>query len=83
VNEGKEHLNFSEFLSYSPKKAHHKMEETVEMINEGEMPLSSYTLIHRDAKLSDEQAKAIVDWANATMSTIALANNLKLDPEKK
>jgi hypothetical protein len=83
VNEGKEELNFSEFLSYSPKKAHHKMEETVETINEGEMPLSSYTLMHRNASLSAEQAKEIVDWANQTKSTIALVNNLKPEPAKK
>jgi hypothetical protein len=44
VKEGKSELNFSEFASYKPKKADHKLEEVIEMIQEGEMPLKSYTL---------------------------------------
>lgn len=60
VNEGKEELNFDEFNSYSAKKQQHKLEESIEMIEEGEMPLSSYTLIHRDAKLSNDEKKQLV-----------------------
>lgn len=63
VRDGKKHLNFSEFATYSPKKAAHKMEETHEMVEKREMPLSSYTIIHRDAKLTDEQIKVVADWA--------------------
>ncbi|MGL6267918.1 MAG: heme-binding domain-containing protein, partial [Chitinophagaceae bacterium] len=55
VNEGKRELNFSEFSTYSPKKAHHKLEEVNEMVKEGEMPLQSYTIIHQNAKLSEAQ----------------------------
>jgi hypothetical protein len=29
------------------------------------MPLSSYTPLHRDAKLSDEDKNLICDWASA------------------
>jgi len=82
VNEGKEHLNFSEFLSYTPKKAHHKMEEVAETVSEGEMPLNSYTWMHKNARLSAEQRKALKDWANETMSNIAIANNLASDLKK-
>ena len=32
------------------------------MVQEHEMPLSSYTLIHTDAKLNEQQIKAIVQW---------------------
>jgi hypothetical protein len=65
VNDGKDELNFDEFGTYAEKKAKHKFEEIEEMVNEGEMPLSSYTLIHGDAKLSSEQATAIASWAGA------------------
>lgn len=81
VNEGKNELNFSEFLTYSPKKAHHKLEEVNEMIKEGEMPLQSYTIIHQNAKLSEPQKLEIATWADGLMKEIALANNLQ--PEKK
>jgi hypothetical protein len=65
VNEGKSELNFSEFLTYKPKKADHKLEEVVEMLQKGEMPLESYTLIHGNAKLSEAQKTEIINWANA------------------
>lgn len=64
VNEGKRDLNFSEFAAYTPKKADHKMEEVVEMMEEKEMPLESYTFIHKDAVLNDQEVKILVDWAN-------------------
>lgn len=63
VNEGKSKLNFSEFASYKPKKADHKLEEVIEMIREGEMPLKSYSLVHGDAKLSESQKTSIISWA--------------------
>jgi hypothetical protein len=80
VNEGKKELNFSDFLTYSPKKAHHKLEEVNEMVKEGEMPLQSYTIIHQNAKLSEPQKLEIATWADGLMKEIALANNLQ--PEK-
>jgi len=70
VNEGKSELNFSEFASYKPKKADHKLEEVIEMIQEGEMPLKSYTLIHGNAKLSDLQKTAIITWAEGLRTQI-------------
>ncbi len=65
VNDGKEELNFSEFGAYDQKRAKHKFEEIGEVVGEAEMPLSSYTLIHRDAKLTSEQSSAIAAWASA------------------
>lgn len=62
INEGRHHLNFSEWKNYSSKKADHKLKECVDMILEGEMPLYSYTLIHRDAVLNEEQRHALVVW---------------------
>jgi hypothetical protein len=82
VNEGKAELDFSEFLTYSPKKAHHKMEEVIEMVKEGEMPLNSYLWVHKDAKLSADQKKLLTDWADGIMKEIAVANNLKHDEKK-
>jgi len=66
VNEGKEELNFSEFETYSLKRKLHKLEEIKEMVDEGEMPLSSYTLIHGDASLSAEQKEILSKWVVET-----------------
>ena len=62
VDEGREHLNFSVWSKYSPKKADHKLEECIEEVQEGEMPLSSYTLTHGDAKLSTDQKNTLVNF---------------------
>jgi hypothetical protein len=62
IDEAKHELNFDEFASYSPRKQYHKLEETEKMLNENEMPLSSYTFIHRDAILSAQQKQVLIDW---------------------
>ena len=63
VTEGKLELNFTRFASYSSKKMHEKLEETAEVIEKDIMPLNSYLWIHKDAKMSDEQKKLVIDWA--------------------
>jgi hypothetical protein len=65
IKDGKGELNFSEFLTYSPKKPAHKMEEVIDMVKEGDRPLESYTWIHTDAKLTQEEKVALTDWASA------------------
>ena len=62
VEEGREHLDFSQWGSYSPGKADHKLEELVEEVKSAEMPLESYTWIHYDARLSDDQRKLLVGY---------------------
>ena len=63
VKEGKGELNFSVWGSYSAKKKDHKLEEVVEVIEAGEMPLKEYTWTHEEAKLTDAQKQAIIKWA--------------------
>ncbi len=62
IEEGKEHLNFSEFGNYSAKKQAHKLEESYEMIEKDEMPLSSYTIIHKEAVLDEAQQNALINY---------------------
>lgn len=70
VNEGKHHLNFSDFASYDQKRMAHKLEETAEEIEEGHMPLPAYTLIHTDTKLSKEQVAELVSWAKSQQQAV-------------
>lgn len=62
INEGSHHLNFSEWGTYSEKRKNHKLEECIEMVEEGEMPLSSYTIMHKEATLTDEQRLRLVEF---------------------
>jgi hypothetical protein len=72
INDGKRHLNFSEFTKRPIAIQNHKLEETIEMVEEKEMPLESYTYLglHSEANLTDDQREAIIDWANNQMAIL-------------
>ena len=63
INDGKRHLNFSEFGTYSEKKAKEKYGDIEDEVSNGEMPLDSYVWLHHDTRLTPEQSKVVVDWA--------------------
>lgn len=75
INEGKRELNFSEFNNYKAKRKRHKLEEMVKEIKEREMPLSSYTIIHKNAILTNDQVQLLVDWAESAYQSIPLDSN--------
>lgn len=70
VNEGKRKLNLSEFSNRSIAVQNHKFEEIIEVLNEKEMPLKSYTWTHGDAVLTQQQRQLLVDWAQTNMNTL-------------
>jgi len=63
VNEAREHLNLSDWGAYSERAAVHKIEEMCEEVEEGEMPLWFYILLHRDATVRAEELEALCEWA--------------------
>lgn len=63
VKDGKKHFNLSSWEGNSVKRKDHKFEELIEMVEDKEMPLNSYTWTHSEAKLSDAQIKSVIDWA--------------------
>lgn len=62
VEHGREELNFSEFRTYAPEKAAHKLEECFEEIEHKHMPLKSYTWTHPEARLSVSEQTALIEW---------------------
>jgi hypothetical protein len=67
IENGKKEVNFDEFATYSLRRQFKKFKEIREQVEEGEMPLSSYTLIHRSTILSSEQKETVVKWAEEMM----------------
>jgi Haem-binding domain len=63
IVEGKKELNFSAFATYSVARQFKKMKEIAKEVKEDEMPLQSYTNIHRDAKLNAQQKLTLTSWA--------------------
>ena len=71
IKEGKGHLNFSEFNTYTPEKKAKKLHGVAKVIDEGEMPLESYLWIHKDAKLTNTQKMLVEQWAEGLSKQIA------------
>jgi Haem-binding domain len=68
INEGKKELNFDEFGKYNLRRQYKKLEEISEQVEEGEMPLSSYTIIHTNSKLTPEQKRQVVGWSDQLLA---------------
>lgn len=64
IDEAKEELNFSEWATFTSKRKNHKLKEMMEVLDEGEMPLNSYIIMHGDAKVSAEQTAQLKSWIN-------------------
>jgi len=64
IKEAKSELNFSEFGSYSKRRKRNKLKSILNQIKKNEMPLSSYTFIHSDAKFSEKEKIEIIRWIN-------------------
>ena len=65
VEEGREHMNFSTWAKYDDEKKLKYLDKIPKAIK-SKMPLPSYLLIHKDAKLSEADKKALTTWANDT-----------------
>lgn len=70
INEGREELNFSEWASMPKRTQIRKLKELAEELEEGKMPLASYTWIHSEAELTDDQKQILIDWANELSNSI-------------
>jgi hypothetical protein len=68
VNDGKKHLNFSEFKTYSAKRAAHKLDELKEVTEDRSMPLKLYTYLHKNTTLTSEDEALIIEWLKTVNS---------------
>ena len=75
IKEGKAELNFSEFGTYTQRRQLSKLRSVENSIKDGDMPLSSYTFIHTNARLTKEEKAKIIEWVRAIRDS--LGNNNK------
>ncbi|MCK5856792.1 MAG: heme-binding domain-containing protein [Bacteroidales bacterium] len=61
---GREELNFSNWASMSKMDRATALSDISDEVSEGDMPMKIYPIMHAEAKLSDEDRQAIVDWAD-------------------
>lgn len=79
IEEGRKHLNFSNFATYEPKRQAHKMMEAAEMVESGEMPMESYVLGHPEAKLTESQKAEIIQYFRKIEEDIRMTHNLQAE----
>lgn len=70
VLDGRRALNFSTFADIKHEFRAGMLEELAAEVKKGDMPLPSYTVIHRDAKLNDAERAALVTWAEAAAAAL-------------
>lgn len=74
IRKGKTNLNFSEFGAYSNRKQQSKLQAIANSIKDETMPISSYTLLHKNAKLSPGDKVVLFDWIKITKDSLSLKN---------
>jgi len=70
IAEAKRNLNLSKFATYDANRRQKKLEDICEQVESAEMPLPSYTYIHRDAILTDSEKKALCDWTKSAVQSL-------------
>lgn len=83
VKEGKRELNFDEFSTYSPKRQRKKLEEVADEVKEGKMPIGNYKKMHKEARLTDEEKTALINWATDASSKIVVPAGAPTAPANK
>lgn len=62
INEGRKHLNFSEWGSYNKDLKENAIEKTISTVKSQEMPLPSYIGYHPKANLTTIQRKVVENY---------------------
>lgn len=70
VEEGREHLNFSEFARYKPLRAVSKLDMACEQVLNGNMPLPNYLTLHPGAGLSRAEVDLLCDWVESVRDSL-------------
>src|ERR1043166_5733825 len=71
VSDGRRSLNMSEWGKLPNDRQDRKLRQVCDEVQDGVMPLSSYTQMHPQAKLSDADKKTLWDWIEKERQRLA------------
>jgi hypothetical protein len=71
IKDGKEELNFNEFATYPQRRQLSKLKSIQNSIKDGSMPLSTYTMIHKNAKLSADSKALLIQWTAKVIDSLS------------
>ena len=85
IRDGKRGLNFDEYTTYRLMKQYRRFQDIADQVENDEMPLPSYLLIHRDAKLSSSEKNELIQWCTAMRDSMKAkfpADSLERRPQR-
>ena len=65
IHRGKRHLNFSEWANYSKKEKLEHLTDICDEVTSGDMPIKSYTIMHRHSKVNEKEVNDICAWTDS------------------
>lgn len=68
IKKAKNMLNFSEFGTYSQRRQSSKLDDIDNSIKDEIMPLKSYRIMHKPARLSKDEKSLLIDWTEQSIS---------------
>ena len=71
IKEAKGDLNFSEFGGYEQRKQISKLDGVAAVVEEDIMPLRSYKLMHKNARLSQDEKNMLIDWTRQSIDNLS------------
>jgi hypothetical protein len=83
VNDGRRHLNLSEWTNYKTDRQQRKLSQICEEVSEGGMPLRQYAWIHTDTPLNQQQRDAVCQWTKDEQARITAKTGVPVPPPRK
>lgn len=74
VNEGREELNFSKWGNYDERTKETRLNAICYLVENQQMPLDSYLLVHSEAKLSLVDIQKVCDWTKLEVEKLNIKN---------
>lgn len=70
IRNGREKVNLSEWSNLKRRTKIKVLSNISDEIKSGEMPLPVYLIMHRDAKLDEQQQKELIEWTDQMIEKI-------------
>ena len=83
VNDGRRHLNLSEWATYTTERQQRKLSEICSEVGEGGMPLKQYTWIHKETPLDPQERNAVCQWTKEEQKRITEKTGVPVPPPNK
>lgn len=73
IRHGKNNLNFSMFGNYTNHRQISKLKDMADQIRDDEMPISSYRMMHSEARLTQLQKQTLARWLSNTADSLRVS----------